>query len=148
MSLEVKINEAIIAGMKAQDKATLRALRGIKSAIMLVKTDGSGNIIDEAKEIQILQKLLKQRKDSLEIYVKQNREDLAVIEREEIAVIEKYLPQALSNDEIEENIKQIIKETGAESMKDMGKVMGLAGKSMAGQADGKLISEIVKKLLA
>ncbi|MBL0192002.1 MAG: GatB/YqeY domain-containing protein [Saprospiraceae bacterium] len=148
MSLEVKINEAIIAGMKAQDKATLRALRGIKSAIMLVKTDGSGNIIDEAKEIQILQKLLKQRKDSLEIYVKQNREDLAVIEREEIAVIEKYLPQALSNDEIEENIKQIIKETGAESMKDMGKVMGLASKSMAGQADGKLISEIVKKLLA
>ncbi len=148
MSLEVKINEAIIAGMKAQDKATLRALRGIKSAIMLVKTDGSGNIIDESKEIQILQKLLKQRKDSLEIYVKQNREDLAVIEREEIAVIEKYLPQALSNDEIEENIKQIIKETGAESMKDMGKVMGLASKSMAGQADGKLISEIVKKLLA
>ena len=148
MSLEVKINEAIIAGMKAQDKATLRALRGIKSAIMLVKTDGSGNIIDEAKEIQILQKLLKQRKDSLEIYVKQNREDLAVIEREEIAVTEKYLPQALSNDEIEENIKQIIKETGAESMKDMGKVMGLASKSMAGQADGKLISEIVKKLLA
>ena len=148
MSLEVKINEAIIAGMKAQDKATLRALRGIKSAIMLVKTDGSGNIIDEAKEIQILQKLLKQRKDSLEIYVKQNREDLAVIEREEIAVIEKYLPQALSSEEIEENIKQIIKETGAESMKDMGKVMGLAGKSMAGQADGKLISEIVKKLLA
>jgi len=148
MSLEVKINEAIIAGMKAQDKATLRALRGIKSAIMLVKTDGSGNIIDEAKEIQILQKLLKQRKDSLEIYVKQNREDLAVIEREEIAVIEKYLPQALRNDEIEENIKQIIKETGAESMKDMGKVMGLASKSMAGQADGKLISEIVKKLLA
>jgi uncharacterized protein YqeY len=148
MSLEVKINEAIIAGMKAQDKATLRALRGIKSAIMLVKTDGSGNVIDEAKEIQILQKLLKQRKDSLEIYVKQNREDLAVIEREEIAVIEKYLPQALSNEEIEENIKQIIKETGAESMKDMGKVMGLASKSMAGQADGKLISEIVKKLLA
>lgn len=148
MSLEVKINEAIIAGMKAQDKATLRALRGIKSAIMLVKTDGSGNIIDEAKEIQILQKLLKQRKDSLEIYVKQNREDLAVIEREEIAVIEKYLPQALSSEEIEENIKQIIKETGAESMKDMGKVMGLASKSMAGQADGKLISEIVKKLLA
>jgi len=148
MSLEVKINEAIIAGMKAQDKATLRALRGIKSAIMLVKTDGSGVVIDEAKEIQILQKLLKQRKDSLEIYVKQNREDLAVIEREEIAVIEKYLPQALSNDEIEENIKQIIKETGAESMKDMGKVMGLASKSMAGQADGKLISEIVKKLLA
>ncbi|MBK9211648.1 MAG: GatB/YqeY domain-containing protein [Saprospiraceae bacterium] len=148
MSLEVKINEAIIAGMKAQDKATLRALRGIKSAIMLVKTDGSGVVIDEAKEIQILQKLLKQRKDSLEIYVKQNREDLAVIEREEIAVIEKYLPQALSSEEIEENIKQIIKETGAESMKDMGKVMGLAGKSMAGQADGKLISEIVKKLLA
>ena len=148
MSLEVKINEAIIAGMKAQDKATLRALRGIKSAIMLVKTDGSGVVIDEAKEIQILQKLLKQRKDSLEIYVKQNREDLAVIEREEIAVIEKYLPQALSNEEIEENIKQIIKETGAESMKDMGKVMGLASKSMAGQADGKLISEIVKKLLA
>jgi len=148
MSLEVKINEAIIAGMKAQDKATLRALRGIKSAIMLVKTDGSGVVIDEAKEIQILQKLLKQRKDSLEIYVKQNREDLAVIEREEIAVIEKYLPQALRNDEIEENIKQIIKETGAESMKDMGKVMGLASKSMAGQADGKLISEIVKKLLA
>ena len=148
MSLEVKIKEAIIAGMKAQDKATLRALRGIKSAIMLVKTDGSGVVIDEAKEIQILQKLLKQRKDSLEIYVKQNREDLAVIEREEIAVIEKYLPQALSNDEIEENIKQIIKETGAESMKDMGKVMGLASKSMAGQADGKLISEIVKKLLA
>jgi uncharacterized protein YqeY len=146
MTLEEKIMQDLKEAMKAKDEAALRGIRAVKSAILIVKTDGSGQAIDEMKEIQILQKLVKQRKESMEIYVTQNREDLASKEREEIAVIERYLPQQMSVEELTEALKTIIAETGATSGKDMGKVMG-ATKVFAGKADGKLISEIVKQLL-
>lgn len=148
MSLEEKIMQDLKEAMKAKDEAALRGIRAIKSAILIAKTDGSGNVIDEAREIQMLQKLVKQRKESLEIYEKQNREDLAKVEREEIAVIEKYLPKQMDAAELTAALKQIIAEVGATSAKDMGKVMGAASKAFAGKADGKLISEIVKQLLS
>ena len=148
MTLEEKINSDLKAAMKAKDKVSLRGIRAIKSEILLLKTDGSGEELNDEKEIKLLQKLVKQRKDSLEIYEKQNREDLAVKEREEIAVIEKYLPQQMNAAELEGIIQQIISQTGAESMKDMGKVMGMASKQLAGKADGKTISTIVKQLLS
>ncbi|MFZ4542514.1 MAG: GatB/YqeY domain-containing protein [Saprospiraceae bacterium] len=147
MSLEEKIMQDLKEAMKAKDEAALRGIRAIKSAILIAKTDGSGNAIDEAKEIQMLQKLVKQRKESLEIYEKQNREDLAKVEMEEIAVIEKYLPKQMDTAELTEALKAIISQVGASSAKDMGKVMGAASKEFAGKADGKLISEIVKQLL-
>ncbi len=148
MTLEEKINSDLKAAMKAKDKVSLRGIRAIKSEILLLKTDGSGEELNDEKEIKLLQKLVKQRKDSLEIYEKQNREDLAVKEREEIEVIEKYLPQQMNAAELEGIIQQIISQTGAESMKDMGKVMGMASKQLAGKADGKTISTIVKQLLS
>jgi len=148
MSLEEKIMQDLKEAMKAKDEAALRGIRAIKSAILIAKTDGSGVAIDEAREIQMLQKLVKQRKESLEIYEKQNREDLAKVEREEIAVIEKYLPKQMDAEELTAALKQIITEVGASSAKDMGKVMGAASKAFAGKADGKLISEIVKQILS
>lgn len=147
MEFEAKINEELKTAMKAKDQGALRAIRAIKSAILLTKTDGSGQEIDEAKSIQILQKLIKQRIDSLEIYEKQNRADLAAVEREEIEVIQKFLPAQLSPEELENKIKEIINNVGASTMKDMGKVMGMANQMLGGQADGKAISEVVKKLL-
>lgn len=134
--------------MKNKDEAAKRGIRAIKAAILLAKTDGSGEEINDEKEIKILQKLVKQRRDSLEIYEKQDREDLAVVEREEIEVIERYLPKQLSEAELEVVLKKIIADTGAEGMKDMGKVMGAATKELAGKADGKLISQVVRKLLS
>jgi len=148
MSLEQKINNDLKEAMKAKDQVRLRGIRAVKSAIMLLKTDGSGKEIDEATEIKLLQKLIKQRKDSLEIFEKQNREDLAVKEREEIEVIEKYLPEQMSAEELESALKEIINQTGATSMKDMGKIMGMASQKFAGKADGKTISGLVKKLLS
>ena len=148
MSLEAKIAQDLKAAMKAKDDAAKRSIRAIKSAILLFKTDGSGNELDEKGEVKILQKLVKQRRDSLEIYEKQAREDLAKTEREEIAVIEKYLPQQLSEDELTAEVQQIIDQTGATSMKDLGKVMGMANKKMAGRADGRAISTKVKALLS
>ena len=148
MTLEEKINNDLKTAMKAKDQVSLRGIRAIKSAILLVKTDGSGEELNDEKEIKLLQKLVKQRKDSLEIYEKQNREDLAAKEREEIGVIEKYLPKQLDESELEGILQQIINQTGAESMKDMGKVMGMASKQLAGKADGKTISNVVKRLLA
>jgi uncharacterized protein len=148
MTLEEKIMQDLKEAMKAKDEAALRGIRAIKSAILLAKTDGSGNAIDEAREIAMLQKLVKQRKESLGIYEAQNREDLAKVEREEIAIIERYLPKQMDEAEITEALKNIIAEVGATSAKDMGKVMGPATKAFAGKADGKLVSEIVKKLLA
>ena len=133
--------------MKAQDKAALRGIRAVKAAILLVKTDGSGQAINEEKEIQILQKLVKQRRESLEIYEKENRTELAQVEREEISIIERYLPQQMSAEELTAALKEIIAETGATSVKDLGKVMGVASKKFAGKADGKAISETVKQLL-
>lgn len=148
MTLEQKIAQDLKAAMKAKDQASLRSVRAIKAALLLAKTDGSGSTIDEGTEIKILQKLIKQRQDSLDIYTKQNREDLAVKEREEIEVIQKYLPAQLSAEELENKLQDIIQRVGAESMRDMGKVMGLASKEFAGQADGKTISATVKRLLS
>ena len=147
MSLELRVNDEIKTAMKAKDAVALRSLRAIKSAILLAKTDGSGKEVDDAIELKIVQKLVKQRKDSLEIFEKQNREDLAVKEREEIAVISKFLPAQMDAAELETFIKGIIEQTGASSMKDMGKVMGMASKQLAGKADGKTISNVVKALL-
>lgn len=147
MSLEEKINRDLVVAMKAKDEATLRAIRAIKSAILLAKTDGSGQAIDEARELQMLQKLVKTRQESLDIYVKNSREELAQKEREEIEVIKRYLPAMLEGAELEAILKKIVADTGATSVKDMGKVMGEANKQLAGKADGRAISEIVKKLL-
>ena len=148
MSLEERITQDLKTAMKAKDKKALRGIRAIKAAILLIKTDGSGQGLDEEKEIKILQKLVKQRKDSLEIYEKQNREDLAKTERDEIEIISKYLPKPLSAEELEKIIESIIEQTGASSMRDMGKVMGMASKQLGGKADGKTISGIVKRLLS
>jgi uncharacterized protein YqeY len=149
MSLEQNIMTELKAAMLAKNEAALRGLRAIKSAILLAKTaDGKVGEITEDDEIKLLQKLAKQRKDSLEVFVAQNREDLALKEREELAIIEKFLPTQLDENEIREAVKSIIASTGANSPADMGKVMGVATKQLAGKADGKLISSIVKELLA
>lgn len=147
MTFEEKINEDLKKAMKEKDKTALRGLRAIKSAILLAKTDGSGKELDEEAQIQLLQKLVKQRRESLDIYEKQNRPELAEVEREEIEVISEYLPKQLSEEELEAEIDRIIEETGAENMKDMGKVMGIAGRELAGKAEGKKIAEVVKKKL-
>lgn len=148
MSLEKKINEDLKMAMKAKDQVKMRGIRAIKSAILLLKTDGKGNIIDEATEIKMLQKLVKQRKDSLAIYEQQGRADLAQTEKEEIEIISAYLPQPMSIEEIEKALVEIIEKSGASGMKDMGKVMGMASMEFAGKADGGTIAEIVKKLLS
>jgi uncharacterized protein YqeY len=149
MSLEVKIMAEMKDAMKSKNEAVLRALRAIKAEIIKAKTEpGANGEIDEATEQKFLQKMMKQRKDSLDIFVKQGREDLAEKEREEMAVIEKFLPKQLTEEEIKEAVKNIIAETGASSAADMGKVMGVASKQLAGLADGKTISAIVKELLA
>ena len=147
MSLEIRINQDIITAMKAKEDVTLRGIRAIKSAIMLAKTDGSGQEIDEAREVQMLQKLVKTRQESYDIYMKNGREELAVKEKEELDVIRKYLPAMMEGAELEQAIQQIIAEVGAKSPQDMGKVMGAANKALAGKAEGRAISEIVKKLL-
>lgn len=147
MSLENKINNDIKEAMKSKDQARLRGVRAIKSAILLQKTSGSGIEMDEDVEIKMLQKLIKQRQDSYDIYVKQNRMDLAIVEKEEIEVIMGYLPEQLSEEELGQKIKALISQLGANSMKDMGRVMGAATKEFGGQADGKTISSIVKALL-
>jgi uncharacterized protein YqeY len=147
MTFEDRINEALKEAMKAKDEATKRGLREIKAQILLAKTDGSGAEIDEEREIQILQKMAKQRRDSLSIYIEQDRNDLADKEREELAVIERFLPKQLDADELTVILTALIAEVGATSPKDMGKVMGAATKQLAGKADGKLVAEIVKKLL-
>ncbi|MEZ4925203.1 MAG: GatB/YqeY domain-containing protein [Saprospiraceae bacterium] len=148
MTLEEKIAKDLVVAMKAKDEASLRGIRAIKSAILLIKTDGSGQAIDEMKEVQLLQKLLKTRQESQDIYLKNGRTELAEKEAEEIEVIKRYLPKMIEGAELEEILKKIVAETGAESPKDMGKVMGLANKQLAGKADGKSISEIVRKLLS
>lgn len=135
--------------MKAKDEGQLRALRAIKAEIIKAKTEpGAGGEISADKEISMLQKMMKQRRDSLEIYQQQNREDLASKEREEMSVIEKFLPAQMSAEELRAELKQVIAETGASSPADMGKVMGAANKKLAGRADGKTISAMVKELLS
>jgi uncharacterized protein len=147
MSLELRINEDLKDAMRAKDQAALRSIRAIKAAILIFKTDGSGNVLDEDKEVKLLQKLVKQRQDSLDIFIKQGREDLAVTEREEIAVIQKYLPAQLSADELRSAIQAIITESGVTEAKEMGKVIGLANQKLAGKTEGKLIAAMVKELL-
>ncbi len=148
MSLELKVNEEIKNAMRAKDEATLRSLRAIKAAILIEKTSGSGTEISEADEIKMLQKMAKQRRDSLDIFVKQNREDLAIKEREELTVIERFLPQQMNTEELSIEIKTIIAEMGITNPAEMGKVMGAANKKLAGKTDGKAISEMVKQLLS
>lgn len=147
MDFNQRIGQDLKEAMKSKDQAALRSIRAIKAAILLAQTDGTGKEVDDAKFIQIVQKLIKQRKDSLEIYEKQNREDLAVTEREEIEVISRYLPAQMSADELSTYISDLIAKTGASSMKDMGRVMGMANKELAGKAEGKAISLEVKKQL-
>lgn len=148
MSLEQKVMDELKNAMKAKDEAALRTLRAIKAAIIIEKTaEGASGEINEATETKMLQKLAKQRRDSLEIFEKQNREDLAAKEREELAIIEKFLPAQMSADELKAQIKAIIDQVGAKTPADMGKVMGVATKQLAGKADGKAISETVKQLL-
>jgi hypothetical protein len=147
MTLEEKINRDLVTAMKAKDEVTLRSIRAVKTAIQLAKTDGSGQAIDETRELQMLQKLVKTRQESLEIYEKNGRAELAQKEREEIEVIRRYLPKMLEGAELEAILKKIIADTGATSARDMGKVMGEANKQLAGKAEGRAISEIVKKLL-
>jgi uncharacterized protein len=147
MSLEARITEDLKEAMRSKDQAALRGIRAIKAAILLVKTDGSGNVFDEAAEVKLLQKLVKQRQDSHDIFVQQNRQDLASVEAEEINIIMKYLPKQLTDDEIKPIVQAIIDEVGATSAKDMGKVMAVATPKLSGQADGKRISAIVKALL-
>ena len=149
MSLENQIMTEMKEAMKAKNEAVLRALRAIKAEIIKAKTDpGAGGVIDEATEQKFLQKMMKQRRDSLEIFEKQGRTDLAEKEKEEMAVIQKFLPKQLDEAELKAAIEKIITETGASSPADMGKVMGVASKQLAGLADGKTISNIVKELLS
>jgi len=148
MSLEQKIMADLKTAMLAKDEKSLRGLRAIKAAILLAKTsEGAGGELKEDDETKLLQKLVKQRKDSLEIYQQQKRTDLAQKEQEEIEVIEKFLPKQLSAEELQAEIKNIIAETGATSSADMGKVIGAATKKLSGKADGKTISATVRELL-
>lgn len=149
MSIFEQVNEGIKNAMKNKEEATLRALRGVKSALLLAKTEkGAADELSEEKEIQVLQKLVKQRKESLEIYTTQNRPELAATEAEEIAVIEKFLPKQMDEAELRTTLQSIIASVGASGPQDMGKVMGAATKQLAGKADGKMISALVKELLA
>lgn len=149
MSLEQKIMGELKTAMLAKDEKALRSLRAVKAAILLAKTsEGAGGELKEDDEIKLLQKLVKQRKESLEIYQQQNRTDLAQKEKEEIDIIEKFLPKQLSADELRSEVAAIISEVGASSPADMGKVMGAATKKLAGKADGKTISAFVKELLS
>jgi uncharacterized protein YqeY len=147
--ISTTIDQEIKKAMLAKDQAQLRGLRAIKAALLLAKTEkGSSEEITEETESKILQKLVKQRRESADIYKQQGREDLSVIEEEEIEVISRFMPKQLEQAEIESIIAQIIKDSGAASVKEMGKVIGLANKELAGKADGKLIAEIVKAQLA
>ena len=149
MNLEQQVMAEMKEAMKAKDEATLRGLRAIKAEIIKAKTEpGAGGELSDETANKMLQKMLKQRKDSLEIYRTQNRDDLAKKEEEEISVIEKFLPAQMSQAELKEALQKIIEQVGASGPADMGKVMGMATKQLAGKADGKTISATVKELLA
>lgn len=149
MNLEQKIMAEMKEAMKAKNEAGLRGLRAIKAEIIKAKTEpGAGGEISEEKEISLLQRMVKQRRDSLEIFQQQNRDDLAAKEQEELAIIERFLPAQMSAEELKTELQQIIEETGASSPADMGKVMGVATKKLAGRTDGKAISAAVKELLS
>ena len=148
MSLENTISDAIKTAMREKDKVALDALRAVKSQILLLKTEAKGAEVSAEQEIAILQRMIKQRKDSYDQFTAQNRSDLAEVESAQTKVIEKFLPAQLSAEELEAEMKKIITETGAQSTKDLGKVMGIASKTLAGKSDGKSISEMAKKLLS
>ena len=149
MTIFDQVNEDIKSAMKNREEGRLRALRGVKSALLLAKTEkGADDTLSEEKELQVLQKLLKQRKESFDIYTQQNRPELAEVEAEEIAVIEKFLPAQMSEDELRAILNTIIATMGANGPQDMGKVMGAATKQLAGKADGKAVSAMVKAMLS
>lgn len=149
MSLDKNMNEALKDAMKAKDQVKLRTLRAIKAAFLLAKTAEGGNgQVSEEDELKIIQKLYKQRSDSYDIYVKSGRDDLATTEKEEMEVIAEFLPKQLSDEELSVEVKKIIDQVGASNMQDMGKVMGMASKTLQGKADGKRISAVVKQLLS
>lgn len=148
MSLQKQVMDKMKEAMKSKDKVALTALRALKSAFMLANTETSSGAISEADELKIVQKQVKQRKDSAVVFSEQGRDDLAAPELAEAAILEQFLPEALSNEEIEKVVKEVIAKVGASGMKDMGKVMGMVSKKLAGQADGKTISNIVKQTLA
>lgn len=149
MSLQKEVMDQMKAAMKAKDTVALQALRAVKSAFLLAKTaTGSQEELTSEQEVKIIQKQVKQRKDSAAIFVEQGREDLAAPELAEVAILEQFLPEALSEEDIEKVVLETIAKVGAAGMKDMGKVMGMVSKQLAGQADGKTISGIVKKNLA
>lgn len=149
MTLEEKINTDLKTAMLAREEATVRGLRAIKSAIILAKTEkGANGTVSPEKEVQLLQKMVKQRKDSIAEFEKANRTDLITKEQEEVSVIEKYLPAMMSEEEVRAAVQKAIADTGAASQKEMGKVMGIVSKQLAGKADNKLVADIVKSLLA
>lgn len=147
MSLTDRINSGIKDAMKAKDEARKRTLRAVKAQLLLLKTSGSGDEITEDQEIKLLQKMVKERQDSYTIYTEQGRDDLATPEKEEMDIIKEFLPKQMSEEELTAALKAIVEQVGASSMRDMGKVMGVASKEFAGKADGKMISTIVKSLL-
>ena len=148
MDLFEKVSEDIKNAMKAKDKVALETLRNVKKCFLEAKTaPGANDTLTDADALKIMQKLMKQGKDAAEIYVQQNRQDLADAELAQVAVIEKYLPKPMSAEELEAELKKIIEQVGASSPKDMGKVMGVASKALAGKAEGRAISETVKRLL-
>ena len=146
-SLSDRVNQALKEAMKAQDEPRKRTIRAIKAQILLLKTDGSGEAITEEKEIKLLQKMLKQREESLEVYQTQGRADLAKIEAEEISILREFLPQMLSETEIQAKLQTIIQELGANSLKDLGKVMAQANAQMGTKAEGKVLAQIAKQML-
>jgi hypothetical protein len=148
MSLQKQVMDQIKTAMKAKDTVALESLRAIKSALLLAQTSGSGGELSEADETKLVQKLVKQRKDSAAIFTEQGREDLATPELAQVAIIEQFLPEQLTEEEIEKVVVQTIATIGAQGMKDMGKVMGTVSKELSGQADGKTISTIVKNKLS
>ena len=148
MSLQAKVMTALKEAMKAKDKVALESLRAIKSALLLAQTSGANEGMNESEELKILQRLVKQRKDSATIFMEQGRADLAEPELAQVKIIAQFLPAQMSEDDVKAVITEIISSTGATSMKDMGKVMGMASKQLAGKADGKTISTIVKQLLS
>ena len=149
MNLETQVMTEMKEAMKSKNDAALRGLRAIKAEIIKAKTEpGAGGEINSDTELKLLQRLVKQRKDSIEIFEQQNRNDLAIVEKEEVAIIEKFLPKQFTEDELKAELQTIISSVGATSAADLGKVMGVASKQLAGKADGKAISAMVKQLLS
>ncbi|MDZ4667563.1 MAG: GatB/YqeY domain-containing protein [bacterium] len=148
MTLQEQINADVISAMKAKEEVKLRALRSLKSALLLAASEpGANGVVSDEGALKIFQKLAKQRKESLDIYMQNKREDLAKVEQDELAVIEEYLPKQMSEEEVKLTLQEVVKAAGASSTADFGKVMPLAMKALAGKADGKVISSVLKQLL-